>query len=80
MKNLILSIIITWFLSPNTGHGQFNTGGIFGDRWAQTNNPPALNNDVRRGGMGDFTGFASAPIAAFHINANFLTSVNPHGN
>ncbi|WKZ76032.1 MAG: tail fiber domain-containing protein [Vicingaceae bacterium] len=73
----------TWFtaiaiLYTNALFGQFNTGGIPTDRWGQTDDPGGLINDIRRGGMGNFTNFGTAPGAAFHINENYLTDLTPN--
>ncbi|PCJ25266.1 MAG: hypothetical protein COA97_08050 [Flavobacteriales bacterium] len=73
-KILIIAIIL---ICTTSVCAQFNSGGGgIGNRWGETNNPNA-NNTIRRVGIGDFSGFTSAPASAFHINANFLTAVSP---
>ncbi|NUM49714.1 MAG: hypothetical protein HUU48_01240 [Flavobacteriales bacterium] len=78
IKQVIIATIVSTCTTNNMCFAQFNIGGMgLGDRWGQTNDPGGTNNDIRRVGIGHFNNFNSAPAAALHINANYLTAVNP---
>jgi hypothetical protein len=72
IKILFVAIATTCTIST---YAQFNIGGTPGDRWGRTNDPNP-NNTIRRIGIGNFLG-TDAPASAFHINANYLTPLNP---
>jgi hypothetical protein len=75
LMNKIIFTLMVFLIFTLESIPQFNTGGVIGDRFGRTNDPN-VNNTIRRVGIGNFPDL-NPPQAAFHINANLMTPVDP---
>ncbi|MDD3860161.1 MAG: hypothetical protein PHW83_08175, partial [Bacteroidales bacterium] len=73
-KKILIAVVfvVTLFLQGNLAIAQFNTQGMFGSRFGQTQAGGNQNTWIRSIGIGNFTSNNDETHAFLHVNSNYL--------